>query len=68
MPLVKLMTKAEWDELSPRNQGFALYWQGALPGSELKDLTCPYANGSSEQKEFAAGEFTAVIYAQDAEE
>ena len=45
---------------------YACYIQGALPGSELKDLTCPYPNGSKEAKEFAAGEFTAMMDAQEA--
>ena len=68
MPPIKLLTKAQWDKLSPRAQGYACYFQGSFPGSELKDLTCPYPNGSKDAKEFAAGEFTAMLDAQDSEE
>jgi hypothetical protein len=68
MPPIKLLTKAEWDKLTPIAQGYELYLQGAHPGSELKDVTCPYPQGSQEAREFAAGEFTAMMDAQDSEE
>jgi len=68
MPLVKLITKAEWDKLSPKSQGYACYMQGNLPCSELKDIHSPYPIDSREAKEFAAGEFTAMMDAQDSEE
>lgn len=68
MPPVKLVTKAEWDKFTPRDQGYSLYWQGNLPGSELKDVTCPYPTGSKEQKEFDAGELMAILDVQDGEE
>jgi hypothetical protein len=35
MPLVKLVTKAQWDKLLPRSQGYVLYRQGGIYGSEL---------------------------------
>lgn len=68
MPPLKLITKAQWEKFSPRSQGYLIYWQGNLPGSELKNLTCPYRNGSKEQQEFDAGQFTAMLDAQDSEE
>ena len=68
MPKAKLITKAEWDELSPISQGRVCYLQGAIPGSELEGLECPYPAGSKEQKDFAAGEFSAMMDAQDSEE
>lgn len=68
MPLVKLITKSEWEKMTPRGQGYSSYWQGSLPGSELKDVLCPYPIGSDERKEYAAGEFTAMLDAQDSEE
>lgn len=68
MPLVKLMTKKGWNELSPWYKGYVLYWQGKLPGSELKNMECPYAPKSQESKEFAAGELQAILDVQDGEE
>ena len=67
MPPIKLITKAQWDELTSRSKGYTCYIQGALLGSELeKDWTGPYPLGSKEAKEFAAGEFTAMMDAQEA--
>jgi hypothetical protein len=68
MPPVKLITKDQWDRLIPRIQGYACYMQGSLPGSELKDVTCPYPIDSREAKEFAAGELNAMMDTQDSEE
>lgn len=68
MPPVKLITKEQWDKMSPRSRGYIAYWQGNLPGSELKDVTCPYPVGTQGQKDYAAGEFTAMLDAQDGEE
>jgi hypothetical protein len=63
-----LITKAEYDTLSPRTQGFIQYWQGGRPGSELKGLTNPYAAISKEHKDWDAGQANAVQEAQDSEE
>lgn len=68
MPPIKLLTKEQWDRLTPRAQGFSAYIQGGLPGSELRDVTCPYAAGTQAAKDYAAGEFTAMLDAQDGEE
>lgn len=68
MPPIKLLTKEQWDRLTPRGQGFSSYLQGNLPGSELKDVVCPYPQGSQQAKDYAAGEFTAMLNAQDGEE
>jgi hypothetical protein len=68
MPPVKLITKTEWDKLSPKDQGYACYMQGALPGSELKDVTCPYPMGTQEARDFASGELNAMMDTQDSEE
>lgn len=64
----KLITKRAWEELTPRSQGYVTYMQSAHPGSELKDVTCPYPIGSNSAKEYAAGEFDAMISVQDSEE
>lgn len=68
MPPARLTTKSEWDTFNPKTQGYIVYCQAMLPGSELKDLKCPYALGSPEAKEYAAGEFTAMMDSQDGEE
>lgn len=68
MPQIRLLTKAEWDTITPRQQGMACYFQGSLPGSELKDLENPYPIGSEDRKEFAGGEFEAMLDAQDGED
>ena len=68
MPPLKLVTKAQWDKMAPRTQGYVNYCQAMLPGSELKDVACPYPKGSQEAKDYAAGEFTAMLDAQDSEE
>jgi len=66
MPPVKLITKAEWDKLSAKSRGYTCYCQGSLPGSELKELTCPYPARTKEAKDFAAGEFEAMMEEQEA--
>jgi len=68
MPPIKLITKAQWYKLTPRGRGYACYIQGAIPESPLKDVTCPYPLGTKEAKEFAAGEFDAMMDTQDSEE
>ena len=65
MPYLNLMTKEKWEKLYPRVQGYVAYVQGGLPGSHLKGVVCPYPAGSVEQKEFAAGEFMAIMDATE---
>lgn len=65
---MKLLTRAEWEKLSPFAQGYAIYMQEAHPGSELKGLTNPYPSGSTEAKEYDRGEFQATLDVQDGEE
>lgn len=61
---INLITKSQWDKLLPYSQGFLSYTQGSFPGSELKELTCPYPARTKEAKDFAAGEFEAMMEAQ----
>lgn len=68
MPLVKLITKAQWDKLTSWNQGYACYMLGSRPGSELKDIASPSRAGSVEHKDFLAGQFQAMLDVQDGEE
>jgi hypothetical protein len=64
----RLITLSAWRELPPKTQGYALYMQGALPGSELKDATNPYPLGSFAHANFEEGVRRGVLEAQDSEE
>jgi hypothetical protein len=65
---MKLVTKAEWETMNPYSQGYVLYLQEELPGSELKGVPCPYDPHSKEEKEFSEGSFKAMLDVQDGEE
>jgi hypothetical protein len=64
----KLHTLAEWNEMTPRSQGYVLYMESEWPGSELKGIKNPYAKGSMEDIMFRDGETRGVLAAQDSEE
>ncbi len=63
-----LISRAEWDQLGPAAQGYALYMQGSWPTSELRDARNPYAKDTPAWKKFCEGEQRAAIEAQDGEE
>lgn len=65
---MKLFTKIEWDNLSPKSKGYVLYMQAELSGSELKGVANPYLSRSVEARQFAEGEQMAVLEVQDGEE
>lgn len=65
---MKLFTKADWDRMSPKSQGYVLYLQAALPDSELKGVTNPYFSHTKQHKDFCEGELQAVLEVQDGEE
>jgi hypothetical protein len=65
---MKLITKAEWEEMEPRSQGYVLYMQSEHPGSELKGLGNYHPEDSESALLFAEGERIAVLEAQDSEE
>lgn len=65
---MKLMTKVEWDRMSPKSQGYVLYLQAELPGSELKGVNNPYFPHMKQHKDFCEGERMAILEVQDAEE
>lgn len=44
------------------------YWQGGVRGSQIAGIGNPFAPGSREHGEYAAGEAQAVLDAQDSEE
>jgi hypothetical protein len=61
-----LVTLEEWKTLSPRKQGYIIYMQANLPGSELKHhQKNPYPPGSQPHAEWNEGEMAAVLQAQD---
>jgi hypothetical protein len=51
--------------LPPKTQGYALYMQAELPGSELKGQANPYPPGSFAYDDFVEGERCAVLEVQD---
>jgi hypothetical protein len=57
---VKLMTRAEYDRVSPYTQGYAVYWEGNHPESELHGLTNPYAEGTAERDAWDRGHAAAA--------
>lgn len=63
-----LITKTEYDKLTPIQQGYVVYMQSEWPGSELKEFSNPYPDGSKEYDEWRDGEFRGVLAAQDSEE
>lgn len=61
----KLISRREFDRLPPRAQGYAVYMQAEWPGSELRDMECPYRQGTDERTEWEIGENIAMLEAQD---
>ena len=64
----KIVTKSEWTALKPYAQGYILYMQEELPGSELKGLKNPYKPTSPASQLFDEGNFQAMLDVQDGEE
>ncbi len=65
---MKLITKEQWNRLSPKSQGYVYYLQADIPGSELKDVTNPYFAHTKQYRDFCEGERVAVLEVQDGEE
>ncbi len=65
---LRLVTRSEWEKLPPRSRGYVSYWQGGVRGSQIAGIGNPFAPGSREHGEYAAGEAQAVLDAQDSEE
>lgn len=63
-----LISREEWQKLSPHEQGYILYMQGSWPTSELAGEQNPYEAGSAEWIAFHAGAQHATLTAQDGEE
>lgn len=65
--LSPLLTREEFDKLSPRAQGWVSYMEAEWPGSGLPRV-CIYPEGSKDAADWADGAFAAVLNAQDSEE
>ncbi len=63
----RLYTKAEFEQMTPRSQGYIQYMQGELPGSELKGVRNPYRRNSMEWLMWQEGAQQACAEAQDSE-
>jgi hypothetical protein len=63
-----LITLAKYKKLTPLQQGFVQYMQGAWPTSELKNEKNPYPKGSKKYKEWNDGQTAGVLAAQDADD
>jgi len=61
------VTKAEYDKLTPRQQGYVVYMQAAHPHSELKHVENHYPLYSKQWKEYEEGAVKACLEAQDSE-
>jgi hypothetical protein len=64
----KLITLARYRRLNPRAQGYAVYMQAELPGSELKGLKNPYPKGTPKHLLWNEGGVSACIEAQDGDD
>jgi hypothetical protein len=62
----KALTRAAYDALCPRDQGYASYMQGAWNPEVPEE--CPYPEGSTERTSWDAGQMAAVTVVQDMEE
>lgn len=60
-----LISKKEFELLTPFEQGFVIYMQAEHKGSELKDIKCPYPVSTPNYEEFVNGERMAVLQVQD---
>jgi len=62
--VTRLITRKEHDRFTPLEQGYAVYMQGELPGSELKGLTNPYSRSSSDHLAWNEGHYRGVLEVQ----
>jgi len=64
-----VITKEEFEALSPHGRGFVAYWYGSREDQpNVPDERCPYAEDSEEAREWHRGQQTACLAAQDSEE
>lgn len=65
---VKLVTLAEYWQLPAVSQGYIVYMQADIPGSELRDLKNPYQPGSSKYMCWSRGQQQAALEAQESDD
>ena len=64
-----MMSRDEFKALSPRERGYAVYMLGARKDEpHVPNEINPYPMGSKESAAWVAGQFAAVLAAQDSEE
>ena len=66
--MADLVTLEQYKTLTPFGQGYAVYAQAELPGSELKGLGNPYDALSDDFTKWNQGNFKAMLDVQDGEE
>jgi hypothetical protein len=66
MSTQKAITKEQYNQLTPRSQGYVTYMQEAW-NSEVPS-ECPYKEGTKEYKDWNDGNFRAMLDVQDGEE
>lgn len=63
----KLLTLDEYNQLPPKEQGYACYMQAAQPRSPIPDRN-PYPKDSAAAKEWSDGAFEAMLEAQEGDD
>ncbi len=68
-PKVRLITLAEFEHMTPFIQGYVIYMQADLDGSELKNhQDNPYTPETKQHLAFQEGSMKAMLDVQDGEE
>ena len=60
-----IISADEYRAMDARQQGFWQYMQGALSGSELKNIKNHYPVGSTQFRQWNEGQQEAVLFVQD---
>lgn len=64
-----MLTKEEFEALSPRQRGYVVYMYGDRDDQpNVPSESCPYPPGSVEWEQYAQGMMTAVLEVQDMED
>lgn len=63
-----LLTIAEWQQLSPLEQGYTYYMQASWPTSPLSSIENPHDEETDDWLKFREGVRRGVLDAQDSEE
>ena len=64
---VRLLTKSEYDEMTPFRQGYATYMQAEWPGAVIPKGN-PYPVGSTDGEQWFRGNYQAMIETQDVDD